>query len=53
MFDAAPGREAQASPKYREWPRPAGAVSAPALWQILETVEQLRRDVAALFEPST
>jgi len=49
-FDAHPGWEAQASVKYRDLAEQGRRVPAARLWQIIESVTQLRRDSAALFE---
>ena len=49
-FDAHPDWEAQASVKYRDLAEQGRRVPAARLWQIIESVTQLRRDSAALFE---
>jgi aspartyl-tRNA(Asn)/glutamyl-tRNA(Gln) amidotransferase subunit A len=49
LFERHPHWRDGASAKYLAMAEAGAAKSAPALWQILETVEQLRRDVAALF----
>ncbi|WP_332738352.1 amidase [Hydrogenophaga sp.] len=50
MFKATPSWRERASPKYRAMAAQGEAVGAAALWQLLEAVEQLRRDCAHLFE---
>jgi aspartyl-tRNA(Asn)/glutamyl-tRNA(Gln) amidotransferase subunit A len=50
LFEHAPLWEASASPKYREMAEQGKRIPASRLWDILERVKQLRRDVAALFE---
>ena len=50
MFDRHPEWEAQASLKYRELAAAGRRVSGSRVWQMMESVTQLRRDSAALFE---
>jgi aspartyl-tRNA(Asn)/glutamyl-tRNA(Gln) amidotransferase subunit A len=50
LFEHAPLWEASASPKYREMAEQGKRIPASRLWDVLERVKQLRRDVAALFE---
>lgn len=50
MFNAMPAWRELASPKYRDMAAQGDALGAAALWQLLESVEQLRRDCAQLFE---
>jgi len=50
MFNAMPAWRELASPKYRDMAAQGDALGAAALWQLLESVEQLRRDCAHLFE---
>jgi len=45
-----PDWRAGASPKYVEMARHGAALAAPVLWNVIETVEQLRHDVASLFK---
>jgi len=49
LFERHPDWRAGASPKYVEMARQGAAFAAPVLWNVIETVEQLRRDVAMLF----
>ena len=49
LFERHPPWRDGASAKYLAMAEAGAAQPAPLLWQILETVEQLRRDVAALF----
>jgi aspartyl-tRNA(Asn)/glutamyl-tRNA(Gln) amidotransferase subunit A len=49
-FDAHPDWEEQASAKYRDLAEQGRRVPAARLWQIIESVAQLRRDSAAPFE---
>ena len=50
LFDQQPEWRALASAKYQAMAEQGAALGAPALWRLLETVERLRRDCAALFE---
>lgn len=50
LFAHHPAWREEASEKYRQMAALGNAVPASELWQILESVEQLRRDVAQLFE---
>lgn len=50
MFDAHPEWRALASAKYVTMAEQGAALGAPGLWQLLDTVERLRRDCAALFQ---
>ena len=50
LFEHAPLWEAAASPKYRDLAEQGKRIPASRLWDILERVKQLRRDVAVLFE---
>ena len=50
LFEHAPLWESSASPKYRDMAEQGKHIPASRLWDILERVKQLRRDVAALFE---
>jgi aspartyl-tRNA(Asn)/glutamyl-tRNA(Gln) amidotransferase subunit A len=49
LFERHPAWRAGAAARYLALAEQGARQAAPALWQILETVEQLRRDVAALF----
>ncbi len=49
MFERQPAWKTGASPKYLEMAAQGGAQPAPVLWNLIETVEQLRRDAARLF----
>jgi aspartyl-tRNA(Asn)/glutamyl-tRNA(Gln) amidotransferase subunit A len=49
-FEAHPDWAPQASPKYRDMADQGRRVPATRLWQIVESVAQLRRDSVALFE---
>jgi aspartyl-tRNA(Asn)/glutamyl-tRNA(Gln) amidotransferase subunit A len=50
LFDRHPDWAQQASPKYREMAEAGRRLSAARLWRIVDQVQQLRRDSAALFE---
>ncbi|MBS0450221.1 MAG: amidase [Proteobacteria bacterium] len=50
MFEEHPDWEAQASAKYREGAEAGRRVSGARVWQIMERVRQLRRDVVGMFE---
>ncbi len=50
MFNAAPAWRELASTKYQDMATQGEAVGAAALWQLLEAVDQLRRDCVTLFE---
>lgn len=49
LFQAHPAWGELASPRYRQMAADGHAVPAHALWDLLETVAQLRRDCAAFF----
>jgi len=50
LFDRQPDWAQQASPKYREMAEAGRRLPASRLWQIVDQVQRLRRDSAALFE---
>lgn len=50
MFSATPAWRERASPKYQDMAGQGDALGAAAFWQLLESVDQLRRDCAHLFE---
>lgn len=50
MFNATPAWRERASPKYREMAAQGDALGAATLWQLLDSVERLRRDCEHLFE---
>ena len=49
MFERHPAWKTSASAKYLEMAAQGGAQPVPVLWNLIETVEQLRRDAARLF----
>lgn len=49
MFEQHPSWQAAASPKYQEMARQGAALSAAFLWEMVELVQQLRRDCSGLF----
>ncbi|MBL8348822.1 MAG: amidase [Burkholderiaceae bacterium] len=49
LFERHPAWRDGASARYLAMAEAGAALAAPALWQILETVEQLRREAAVLF----
>lgn len=50
MFAQQPAWRDEASAKYQQMAEQGQALGAPALWQLLDTVDRLRRDCARLFE---
>ena len=50
LFEQHPEWRDAAAPKYREMAEQGARVPAWRLWQVIEAVEQLRRDCARLFE---
>jgi aspartyl-tRNA(Asn)/glutamyl-tRNA(Gln) amidotransferase subunit A len=50
LFERHPEWRDGAAPKYREMAEQGARVPASRLWQVIEAVEQLRRDCARLFE---
>jgi aspartyl-tRNA(Asn)/glutamyl-tRNA(Gln) amidotransferase subunit A len=50
LFERQPGWKAGAAAKYVEMAALGAAQAAPALWDLLESVEQLRRDCVPMFD---
>lgn len=49
LFQEHPEWQSAASPKYQDMARQGASLSAAHLWEVLELVQQLRRDCARLF----